>query len=253
LPPTENRILVQPLTNGSAIAVGSFGPRNRAWCALLQCDERGGGSVKVFHEATRVRQADEVKSPELEANPALCFTPDWLHRYQAKDGSARLLVGRGRNRPLEINPATLGVSVFDRKLDQPDYHESDAYFSHAGFLLEADVMGVTLRSPPGERFEDGKESRTMCPDRPDWQTVGAQGAFAKQLLAYDGWVYAPGGTWWRIDPQTWKSERLVSWRVPREYEALRNFSVSAHYGLVGWDDSGRAFYRVTVAKEADSR
>lgn len=253
LPPTDNRILVQPLTNGSAIAVGSFGPQSRAWCALLQCDDRGGGSVRVFHEATRVRQADEAKSPELEANPALCFSPNWLHYYQAKDGSTRLLVGRGRNRPLEINPATLGVSVFERKLYQPDYHESDAYFSHAGFLLEVDVMGVTLRPPPGERFEDGKESRTMCPDRLDWQTVGAQGGFAKQLLAYDGWVYAPGGTWWRIDPKTWKSERLVPWRVPREYEALRNFSVSAHYGLVGWEDSGRAFYRVTVASEADSR
>ena len=256
LPPADDGMLVQPLTNGSAIAVGSFGSLERAWCALLTPDGRGGGAVKVFHEARRVVQVDEARGDDMGMNPGLCFRPHWLHRYEAKDGRQKILVGRytaqlaGRRRPLEIDPVTLEVRVFGGALYDADHRWSDSYFSRAGFIVEADTMGVGLRPPPGERLPDGSEFRAMCPDRPDWQTVGAQGGFTKQLFALDGWVYAPGGTWWRIDPQTWKSERLVPWRVPQRYESLRNFGASAHYGLVAWDE--RTHFRVTIAPAGEA-
>ena len=86
-------------------------------------------------------------------------------------------------------------------------------------------------------------------DRTGNGTVGYQGAFAKRLLLHEGWIYAPGGTWWRIHSRTFEAERLVPLRLPQPYHRLNRFVVSAHLGLIGWGDLGSIFRVSVVDKE----
>ena len=244
LPPADEGIVVLPLSGGRAIAVGSFGQLQRAWCALLDCNGPGGGSVDVFHEARRVARREDAEA-DLEQSTALCFSPCWLHNYEAKDGSRSILVGRdgaGRNRPLQIDPVTLEVGVFGRQLKtSADLYSKDCHFSRAGFLLgAADDRGVLLYPPPGDRFDDGTEVKVLCRGRI---------AEPELVLAFGGQIYAPGASWQRIDPQTWKPKPLDPVRKPmQEIPQRRLFGVSAHYGLVAW--ANNAFYRITgVAPE----
>ena len=41
---------------------------------------------------------------------------------------------------------------------------------------------------------------------------------------------------------------LVPGVLPNDY-SLRNFNVSAHYGLIGWDGFKGKFYSVTIANQ----
>lgn len=68
------------------------------------------------------------------------------------------------------------------------------------------------------------------------------------LLKYDGAIYNPGAHWRRIDPQTWRVERLTGSELPAELQ-FEHYGVSAHYGLVAWELGGR-FYRVSIDSEA---
>lgn len=248
LPNISKAIMLYAEKPGQVIAVGSFGSHSQAWCSRIALTEGSKVKCRVFHKATRVAQPGE-KREDLEDNPNLCFKPQWLHKYDSGSNSSYLLVGRyapshaGRRRPLIIDLKTLKVSVFGRDLSTADYHYSDSYFSRDGNILEAGDFGVTLLSAPGQVLDDGKEFRNLCPDRPDRNTIGHQDGFAKMLLLYEGWLYAPGGTWWRFDAKTFEPERLVPWRLPMKFEGLRHFGLSAHYGLIAW---GKTFYRVTM-------
>ncbi|MBC8870639.1 MAG: hypothetical protein H8E44_14545 [Planctomycetes bacterium] len=256
LPPTSHGVIIQPVSEGRVVAIGSFGEHQRAWCATIDCRNPSRPAVRVFHEATRVVQPDEARE-DVEDDPSLCFKPHWVHAHRASGPSAGplLLVGRyspthaGRRRPLLINLRTLEVKVFGSDLAMADHRYSDSYFSSEGLLLETGDNGVTLRPEPGTALPDGKQSRQLCLDRADRNIVGHQGGFAKKLLPYEGWLYAPGGTWWRIHPQTFEAERLVPWRLPLHLEGLRKFGVSAHYGLIAW---GSEFYRVRVVDAEES-
>ena len=256
LPPTSHGVIIQPVSEGRVVAIGSFGEHQRAWCATIDCRNPSQPTVRVFHEATCVVQPDEARE-DLDNNPSLCFKPHWVHAYQPSDTSSGplLLVGRyaptqaGRRRPLLIDLNTLEVGVFGSDLAMADHRYNDSYFSSEGLLLEAGDNGVTLRPEPGTALPDGEQSRQLCPDRADRNIVGHQGGFAKKLLPYKGWLYAPGGTWWRIHPQTFDAERLVPWRLPSHLEGLRKFGVSAHYGLFAW---GSEFYRVRIVDAGES-
>lgn len=235
LPPADNGIVIQPIAPGRAIAVGSYGLTGRAWCALLECNGDGGNSVKVFHEANRLGCREEIVDT-IERDPTLCFHPAWLHAYEAKGGSRRILVGRdvrggaGASRPLEINPDTLAVRTFDRCIQRAmSSTPRNSYFSRDGFLLEGCGGNMTLYAPPGERLENGQESKVLSGPRGN----GGDGP----IFSLNGWVYTTGPCWSRIDPKTWSAQRLDAedlkpWRIDR---CTHHLGVSSHYGLIAWD------------------
>jgi len=249
LPPGSRDIMLYAEKPGQIIAVGAFGNHFRAWCARITVTKDDKEQCRVFHEASRVVQAGE-DDRMLENDPGLCFRPHWLHRYNTGSGSSYLLVGRyapslaGRQHPLMLNLKTLEVSVFARDLFMADHRYSESYFSRNGMILEAGDHGITLFPAPGQKLDNGKERVNLSPDL-HGKNATCQGFFAKRLFLYDGWIYAPGGTWWRFDAENFTAERLVPWRLPRKLEELRQFGLSAHYGLVAWGDR---FYKVSMKK-----
>jgi len=77
--PHERGLALAGVAPGRALVVGSLGPEARAWCALVTVAE-GGPSVRVFHEATRVRSSAD---PEwlVTVDPTLAFSPGRIHRF----------------------------------------------------------------------------------------------------------------------------------------------------------------------------
>jgi len=235
------------LEPGKVCAIGSFGEHCRAWCAILQHRD-GASQVHVFHQATRLPQ--DFNSEEAEHEAEVAFQPCWTHEYCGGDhGPRTLLVGReGANlrvktQPLSINLDRLEVSVFPLTLGWAENHHSQSYFSRQGQLLEANEFYVMHYAQPGGALPDGRAQRELC------ENETHTGLVDKYLLPYRGWIYVPGGRWYRLHPETFEPEELVPGRLPGEYEGL-NYGVSAHYGLVAWGNRGSGeskFYRVTVA------
>ena len=245
LPPADRGIRVRPLGDGRAIAVGAFGRPERGWCARLEINQRGG-SVDVFHEARRyvtlngTRDAVDRKTPgnALDRDTRIGFLPAWLHYYAAKDGSHRILVGRDSkyrgigNRPLEIDPATLAVTVFPYELLCPADRANDStYVSRRGFLFEASSFrGLILYPPEGETFLDSKTVNKVG------DPMRLQGNDSAHAIG--DWVYTPG-SWKRSKDGIWFPIPMGAGGPPLEgMYPMFTYGVSSHYGLVGWGRGG---------------
>lgn len=246
LPPADRGVRLHPLGPGKVCAIGSFGEHERAWCAIVAA-EGDAARVRVFHEATHVPAG---KDAQQEANdPQQGFSPHWVHEYHGPPGSPRtLLVGRyapafkARWLPLSINLETLQVSIFAHELGAADHRYAHSYFSRNGEILEASDSCVTHWAAPGTTWPDGKPWRQRCTN------VTGAGLLRGCLLLDDGWLYAPGSCWFRMDPETFAEEMLVPGRLPSEY-SMTSFAVSSHYGLVAWRTYASSHpgpYRVTV-------
>ena len=121
LPPSERGLFLHPIEPGRFLAVGSFGPYGRGWCATVEF-KNGQTSVNVFHEATRVR--DGAKAEEIRNSPFIVFTPYWV-RERRMEGRRTLFIARcaesyGRKHPLryplEIDLDDLSVRVSSREM-----------------------------------------------------------------------------------------------------------------------------------------
>lgn len=243
LPPCERRIMLLPLATGKVCAVGASGEHGQAWCAMVTQPESGPAKVNVFHRAGRVwASEDEGKEEAFSKDPAITFTPQWMHQYQRGAGKEPLiLVGRnaathaGRRIPLAINPDTLEVGIADFETHFADRRISDAYFSLDGKLLEAGDFGTYLIQP---KAADPEKSTTFARTN--------NGMIQPRFLPHGGKLYLAGGLWFEIDPRTLTERQLTLHRLPNEFESLPCHGVSTHYGLIGWNQEG-AFYQISVA------
>lgn len=122
LPPAEKGLRLCPIKPGRILAVGSFGPHKRGWCAIVEFD-KGKTSVNVFHKATRV-PTKEDNEDQLAKDPALVFSPQWVREYHDSEKDRRIfLVGRdtrsiskAKRYPLEINLDKLSVGISSHRL-----------------------------------------------------------------------------------------------------------------------------------------
>jgi len=245
LPPCDQRLLLHPVEQGKMIAVGSFGPYDRMWAATIDLAGQQA-RVKVFHQATRVKTSSD---PEDDQGDDLAACPIWVHEHQwGRDKPRLLLVGRGsirgvmRPAPIEIDLETLDVSV--SSLGDLCHAESDALYSHGGYLLYTRNAGgrTVLAIPPSRATEGG------VPD-----SLGNTNTMRPYFLPWNGRLYFPGSPWLRIDPLTWRSETLTAERAPGDIYRVARWGVSIHHGIIFWRHRG-GFYRVVIkeAPHADS-
>lgn len=227
--PSDHGLSIASVSQGRLIAAGSFGPHLRGWCAEITALPGQTPSVRVFHEATHVAQ-QAASGENLEKLADLCFNPTGLHLFESSDTSGRdlMLVGRrNRRHPLAVDLKTLAVSVFNRRLDTV---RRDSLFSRAGNTVQPSTEGVYLNAIP-DRGRD-RSVANLCPTR---HLVGNLNALRRRVLQYDGWLYVPGEVWWRIDPNTFKSELLTPHRLRNGFATLFHYDTSAHYGLLAWN------------------
>jgi len=215
------------LSSRRVLIVGSFGETNRAWCGILQVDDKGKQSADIFFEAKYVA---EGRSPEeARAGPNTVFQPEDLQYIQYSSGKDYVLVGRRGISYLQIDVETLNVTVPGK------------------------VIGVTGAST---RTDFGFSGRTFLRDgRPVWAHSGlATLPNSKQVLFHDGWIYRPGYVWMRENADTGRRERLQAHKLPYQYWHLQVGS-SAHYGLVTFDRYNRdlPLARVTILDESADR
>jgi hypothetical protein len=250
LPPADRELLLHVLEPGHVAAVGSLGKDLRAWCAVVSY-KGGRPDVNVFHHATHVRPPDRAGEKEEQGDPETAFAPIWMHAYQLPppNQTARLLIGRrGKSTPLLVNLRTLAVACYQ---DDPPptaifLHRSwtaQAFYSHNDKLLIAGADGLTLCEWDG----DGTRLRRTKVLAPYYNgyAVDEKGT----LVPYDGWLYTPGDTWFRVHATTFELESLVD-HLPPDYAGF-HASASSHYGIIAWQGRiktvrGRVF-RVRVS------
>jgi hypothetical protein len=205
-----------------ALMAGCLGTTNRAWFGLLEVDENGKASANIFFHAKEVAAGRPREQAFADVNTA--FQPGNLCQVRHADGKEYVRVDRRGLSPLQIDLATLDVSVVEEVIGAAASTRTDLGFS-------------------GERFlHDG---------RPIWVNSGvASSPISKQLLFHDGWLYRPGYVWMRQHVDTRKLERLQASTLPQPYWQLRAGS-SAHYGLIAYDpyDRSRPLSRVTILDE----
>jgi hypothetical protein len=121
LPPSEKALYLHQIEPGRFLAVGSFGPYGRGWCATVEF-KNGQASVNVFHEATRVLGG--AKAEEIRSDPFFVFTPYWI-RERRINNRRILYIARCEERygrkhqlrfPLEVDLDDLSVRVSPREM-----------------------------------------------------------------------------------------------------------------------------------------
>ena len=239
LPPCDRALLLHPMGQDRAIAIGSFGPHRRLWCGIVEIGA-DGPKVNLFHQATRVKTPEDLKGDE---QPDWASVPEWVHEHQwSKDGPKVLLVGRSSlpgvadPHPLEIDLSTL--KVITSKATVFRYTGSAGMYSHDGYLVQTLNHYPVLVAPPGRVFENGENFRYLG-------KIEGSGGSPHAVLFWKGRLYVPGWPWFRIKPGTWETERLACERLGLGH--IWKQAVSAHYGMVVWGTSDNPWYRVIVA------
>ncbi|WP_442509461.1 hypothetical protein SH528x_001033 [Novipirellula sp. SH528] len=220
VPGYDRGICLLGLSPRRALAVGSFGENQRAWCGVLEIDKQGKPSVDIFFEAKLA--AEGRPAAESAADPQTAFRPNWIHRFNSVGGNNTVFVGRsGLKGALEIDLQTRQVSV--SSFLNTSAFGRQAFFSHNGNLI-ASLGGNSLM-----QYTVADDNRAVRR-----QKLSTIDPYVDQLLLHDGWLYVPGKVWRRMDPDELQLQRLQpsNSRLPTRYWSMK-FGVSAHYGLVG--------------------
>lgn len=243
LPPADRGLLVHAVSKDTVCAIGSFGPQQRAWCALVHRDGQAG-RVHVFHEARRVPGPSATQRQGPMHDPAWAFVPAWVHERQIGD-RRELVVGRQphvqaedvlnvllKHEHLVVDLGTLGVSV----QECPDPYALNGPAIEPHFLPGGTALVGTLHvAARGTRFPNGAEQRTLIEPLP-WAL-----AFPPRWLACAGAIWLPGASWYRVDPATLEVRRLG----PGLAQHVR-YAVSSHYGIVCFGQD--RLYRIDTTK-----
>jgi hypothetical protein len=261
LPPGDQGIRLRAVEPGRVLAVGAAGNPLRTWCAEVTAPVNGRPSVNVFHRATRAPQG-QTDQAGLAAD--LAFTPAWMLAVDAGAGRRpeKMLVGRliestsGPTHPLLIEVPTRRVSVLDHGFRTARTRTMPTYVSVRGGIVEADDMaavqmlaldesGVRERPITVSNATDARSGKLRLEQRV--AGLGVSAGEAVRLLGVDGagFIYVPGTTWHRIDPQDWNAERLELENFPAGPRADWHVWMTQHYGLVGLANG--ALYRLTLA------
>ena len=229
-------INLQPLGPGRVLAMGSFGWQPTLWMAKLTVPPQSGNDGKPKVENFFSVSAEvQTKSK----GPSERFRPAWIRAYHPRIDSSRTyyLVGRKTNleysaqvmrRPLVVDPEKLTV----RELPLPmssfkGNMRCFESFCHEGTLLYRGDVALEVLSP----YRDSRGIEWKAHELPNTSNVSGR------LFPYQGKVLAPGEHWYRVEPGTWKVERLTKHPLPEQYQ-FREYAISAHYGLVAYNPPG---------------
>jgi len=254
---------------GEILAVGSFGKKFRAWCAIIKLKNKRP-VVDVFHEAT-----DPTSNPNGEPDwrdTNLAFLPGWICRFEPGDGQPKkFLVGRQRDRYYKEH-RPLVIDVDTRSVSAEMYHSRLASNHSGGFTSDRDSFfsldGTFIRVGQGhvkfckpyfgpETTEAQKKDwgRKFCDTSKGLKFSQGAGHRAitrvyKHVLD-DGLIITAGMQWYKLDPKTLKEKRYVSPDPNRVLKVPEDWGVSAHYGLIGWDDDDGMSFRQYVLEDTD--
>ena len=270
LPGVEHELRLFAIGEGRVIAVGSFGPEKRAWCAEVQWAEQQA-KVNVFHQARNATTLTDA-GVDVLTDPGLAFQPLWIKESARSDDGKRrtVLVGRcavpeaSARYPLRIEVPAMTVDVVDLGLqgvtlsairdgEGKNFAQSQNFlFLPDGTSLLPDEEGVRQFPPPGERFAgDHGVRRVSALDT--LITSGLTTDIAKRkvnnprdasfdfsmndLFLWKGKVYIPGPTWVVFDPVTRQTVRLLDGKRDTSY--YFHAGASEARGPLMWDESNR--------------
>jgi hypothetical protein len=220
LPPGEKGLLLNTIEPGKIFAVGSFGPRERGWCAIVEL-KNCQPSINVFHEARRVPSEFDDKE-DIRHDPDVVFRPYGITECLAFTQDFDPNITYYRPYSVRLRQAGGRRTLFIRRCEKKYSRHTLIY------PLEVDLDALSVRVASQKKLYLGKQSVE---------------------LDYRGKVYFPGRVWYCADPNTRRKEKLVTrGKLPAPYGSLRSYWVSAHYGLAGWT-ADRQLYQIRVADE----
>jgi hypothetical protein len=249
---------------GRVIAFGMLD--ERVWFAeILRNKESAKPSfrARLFHKAASV----PALNAEKDNDPEEVFIPAQHFEYLAPESARpRLIVARwprpsnawpfvDARRPLAIDPESLGVSVFDCTL--PFDRNSWNPFSNQDMSVDprhkrvwTEVADGRSCSAAGRIFtQKNHQVHVSLPPtalQEPWTTkiLEAEGggnaprvplSDRSTLFRYGEVIYLAGSDWFRIRPRELQYETLTPTSLSRHHW-FRHYAVSAHYGLVAWND-----------------
>jgi hypothetical protein len=245
---------LHPIAPGRCLVLGMYQPKQRLWLAAVSAEtnsaEKSEFQVQVIHEATTDAQRVPVGDDD---NTAESFRPIWMTEIQTSAQPARrvLLVGRpvfftttqlrtGR-RPLAVDLDSLEVSVFPGRFGPSEQSGEPRYFGF-GRMSFARGHSLNLLSPPNDPSALDWSLKELVPffpplDQRVWWRIPSRTFVANG----DHWEN-PGPLWRRVFPAEGRLEQLTPEPIALRHR-FRHYSLSAHYGLVAWNN-GDIAYRV---------
>ena len=252
LPAHDGELILTPLEPGRAFATGSFGPQNRAWCAVLDVS-RESDVVDVILEATQ-RETPEPQRPLLYAADAellpveRTFIPWRLYTYRDPyAGNRRVVIvdrrpARNHRMPLLwFDPCrrTARATAFVAPDPRRNYwYDVFLFFLPDGNWLVPEDELITRSVRGDER------------NQPVYEDLHVK--HTSVMWGPDGYLYAPSRDYWaRLDPETLAAESLgpLPQLRPSAGDGLY-VTTSAHFGIVAFTETGKLFAIRIDAREA---
>ena len=273
LPPYDQAEVLHPVAEGKALMAGSFGENRRGWCAMI--DTAKEQPVEILHEATTVYSA--ISTP-YDSSFSQAFRPTFIHEHRsAGEAPDYYIVGRDiSGGPLLVDCETLEVSempkYIESKLPKHEYSRKrgflDPHVRHCDrhsrdllFFSEGGTMVIPSASDHlSERpFKFGVPTNGWRPGVTVWPSPLDPSDTAKPLTRKRGrhdyschvilpvgrWLYLPGvTTWYRLDRETFREERVDALRPLRSSLIIRpTLRTSSHYGIVFTEETVSSMYR----------
>lgn len=254
LPPCEKGLKLLALEPGRVFATGAFGDPVRGWIAEIKLGTKP--VVRILHEAKEVAPTDYFTTAGVNAG----FCPSSIH-LDSRD--KKVMVNRCSQFDFDYAP---GIS-YDALVFQPE----------SGQVMVSKEQRSEYDSPPGPYYFEnggwlsgGQNPRYHSPgekDHAEPQYLRVNNFhFRTKLIPMGDWVYLPSReNWLRMHAKTMAEQELSLVRsdgggvhepdqvsqstseLPQLFENARELDagVSAHLGLVVWDDK-HEFYRLHV-------
>lgn len=253
---------LHPIAPGRCLVLGTYLPKQRLWIAAVSAEDdpvaKNRFRVHVVHEATIDAQRSVIGEDD---NVAETFTPNWLTEIRTPTEPARrlLLVGRPQffssaqfktgRRPLAVDLEALTVSVLPGRFGYAAQFGEQRYF-HSGRMICSRGMSLNLLSPPQDKSAldwTRNERLSLLPplDQREWWRM-----LSPTFVAVGDHLENPGPLWRRVFPAEERLEQVTPEPITPRYR-FRNYSVSAHFGLVTWN-SGDLAYRVHFDRDDKS-
>ena len=249
---------LHPIAPGRCLVLGTYRPKQRLWIAAVSTEANGDEQprlrVQVVHEATTDAQRAPVGDDD---NAAETFTPIWMTEMPAPTPPARrlLLLGRPQflsqvrtgRRPLAVDLESFEVSVFPGRFGISEQTGEPRHFG-SGRMIYARGHSLNLLQPPADPLALDWTRNELVPffppqDQREWWRIPSRTFVA----VGDHWEN-PGPLWRRVFPADERLEQLTPEPIAPRHR-FRHYSLSAHYGLVAWNN-GDIAYRVHFNRDA---
>lgn len=244
---------LHPIAPGRCLVLGTYRPKQRLWIAAVSSEPNGDEQprlrVQVVHEATTDAQRAPVGDDD---NAAETFSPIWMTEIPSPTPPARrlLLLGRPQffpsqirtgRRPLAVDLDSFKVSVFPGRFGISEQTGEPRHFG-SGRMIYARGHSLNLLSPPADSSALDWTRNELVPFFPPLEQREWWRMPSRTFVAVGDHWENPGPLWRRVFPAEERLEQLTPEPIAPRHR-FRHYSLSAHYGLVAWNN-GDVAYRV---------